>query len=1178
MNSIDNGNTSGSAAAALSPSGPAKSLEDPQVIEAVEEYLAALEAGRKPDRQEFLARYPLLAPALAECLDGLEFVQSAGPQLRAAEMNAAAAAANLDADIQPEMPLGDYRIVREVGRGGMGVVYEAVQLSLGRRVALKVLPFAAALDPRQLQRFKNEAQAAAALHHTNIVPVYGISCERGVHFYAMQYVDGQNLTDAIAGMRAIEARKGGKGPPAVGPLEAATVDQADGRVIPAAGAETAPVASGISTARSTKEAAWFRTVAGLGIQAAEALDHAHQQGVVHRDVKPGNLLVDGRGHLWVADFGLAQVQSDTKLTLTGDLVGTLRYMSPEQALAKRVVIDHRSDVYSLGATLYELLTLEPVFAGSDRQELLRQIAFEEPPPLRRLNRALPAELETIVLKALEKNPAERYATVQEMADDLRRYLDDKAILAQRPTLGRQLARWSRRHKGAVLAAGLVLLALLGGIAATTWQAVRATEAERQAKAALAEARQAGQQTLEALRTLTDEVLERQLARQTRLTEADRAFLRKVLEHYEGFAATKGDGPESRTIRAEGYHRVGTLRRRLGEHPEALSAYERAHALRKQLAADFPTVPNHRQALALTHNNLGILLAEGGKGAEAEAEYRQSLALQKQLAVDFPAVPDYRKELAGSHQNLGNLLADLGKRAEAEAEYHQAIVLSRQLVADFPSVPIYRVFLANHHDDLGNLLRNLGKRAEAEAEHRQALDLRKQLVADFPAEPDYRRNLAANHINLGKSLSQLGKPAEAEAEFRQALTLQKQLAADFPAVPDYRNVLAEIHTELGGQLSQLGKREEAEAEYRQALALQKQLAADSPAVPDYRHHLAGSHHDLGILLKNLGKHVEAEAEYRQALVLSQQLTADFPTVPAYRVFLAKHHQSLGNLLLDLGKRAEAEAEYRQGLTLQKQLATDFPTAPDHRQVLARSYMNLGILLRQLGKPAEAEAEYRQALALQKQLAADFPTAPGYQIDLGGSYCNLGNLVQEDNNRPAEALPWYEQAIEVLAPLVKREPRLVTARQFLRNSHWGRAEVLMKLNRFADADRDWDRALELTDDTRRAKIRLDRAAGLARHEPTKAVAEADAVLQGNQLTLDCYNVAARVYALSSARIQEAALSDQYAARAVALLRQAREKGYFNAPARVEHLKKDADLDSLHGRADYQALLAEIAAAKK
>jgi WD40 repeat protein/tetratricopeptide (TPR) repeat protein len=228
-------------------------------------------------------------------------------------------------------------------------------------------------------------------------------------------------------------------------------------------------------------------VAEWGVQAAEALDHAHQLGIVHRDVKPANLMLDGSGRLWVTDFGLAQVQSDTRLTMTGDLVGTLRYMSPEQALAQRVVVDHRTDVYSLGATLYELLTLRPVFEGQDRQELLRQIAFEEPPRPRKLDRAIPAELEIIVLKALEKRPQDRYATAQLLADDLRRWQEDRPIQARRPGLYQRAAKWLRRHRAVAAWAGVFLLVALAALACSTvivaLALAKETEAKKQEEAA-----------------------------------------------------------------------------------------------------------------------------------------------------------------------------------------------------------------------------------------------------------------------------------------------------------------------------------------------------------------------------------------------------------------------------------------------------------------------------------------------------------------------------------------------------------------------------------------------------------------------------------------------------------------------------------------------------------------------
>src|SRR5262245_56592935 len=411
-----------------------------------------IQAGEAVDPEAVVAAHPEHAAALRRVLPAIQALAVLSPE----------AAAGGPGEALGE--LGDYRLLREVGRGGMGVVYEAVQLSLGRRVALKVLPLAAALDAKQLQRFKNEAQAAAQLHHTNIVPVYAVGCERGVHYYAMQFIDGRTLAGLISAQRRhagleAPAPRGPADPGATGPYPP-----------PPAGLDppAAETVARLATERSTRTAAFVRTAAQLGAQAALALEHAHQLGVVHRDVKPGNLLVDGRGNLWVTDFGLAHCQSQAGLTLTGDLVGTLRYMSPEQALAKRVVLDHRTDVYSLGATLYELLTLEPAFAGSDRQELLRQIAFEEPRRPRLLNRAIPPELETIVLKALEKNPADRYGTAGELADDLERFLKDEPIRAKRPWLVQRARKWARRHRpvviSAVVATAAVLAIAIGALA------------------------------------------------------------------------------------------------------------------------------------------------------------------------------------------------------------------------------------------------------------------------------------------------------------------------------------------------------------------------------------------------------------------------------------------------------------------------------------------------------------------------------------------------------------------------------------------------------------------------------------------------------------------------------------------------------------------------------------------
>ncbi|CAN5320849.1 hypothetical protein BH10PLA2_BH10PLA2_04370 [soil metagenome] len=454
----------------------------------VDEFLARTERGERPEADEYVRRHPQLADVLRQMLPALALLRESG-------VEHSAEAADSAEMIIPEGALGDYRLVREIGLGGMGIVYEAVQISLGRRVAVKVLPFASALDAKQLQRFKNEAQAAAHLHHNNIVPVHGVGCDRGVHYYAMQFVDGQNLAALIRDLRqfaglvddsaSLVTAEVSAGPLTSGCLAPVKHKSEDALLIapsipsglkpsaPTVSADTASLAAAaVSTQNSTRTPAFFRSAANLGVRAAQALEHAHGQGIVHRDVKPANLLVDGRGNLWITDFGLAHCQSQGALTMTGDLIGTLRYMSPEQALAQKVAIDHRTDIYSLGATLYELLTLEPLFHGRDRQELLRQIAFEEPTSPRRLNNAIPAELETIVLKSLEKNPADRYATAQELADDLERFLKDESIRAKRPSLLERARKWVRRHQGvvrtALIAQAVFLITIAVGASLAGW--------------------------------------------------------------------------------------------------------------------------------------------------------------------------------------------------------------------------------------------------------------------------------------------------------------------------------------------------------------------------------------------------------------------------------------------------------------------------------------------------------------------------------------------------------------------------------------------------------------------------------------------------------------------------------------------------------------------------------------
>jgi serine/threonine protein kinase len=471
------------------------------VMLALREYQAALDAGKRLDRKAFLGRFPDIADELNECLDGLDYLMAAAPGLSAPGANPA----------KPDSVLGDFRLVREIGRGGMGVVYEAVQISLDRRVALKVLPVAATFDARQLKRFENEARAAAGLHHTHIVPVFGVGCDRGVPYYAMQLIYGRPLSEIIEQLRKTPRHA----PP--------TADTAD--------------CVAALTHQPTDSREFFRTVATIGVQAAEALEYAHQMGVVHRDVKPANLILDGRDHLWVTDFGLARIQTGPGSTPLGDVVGTLRYMSPEQA-AGDPSIDPRGDVYSLGATLYELLALRPAFPSADRGEYLRQVIEDDPTPLRALNRAVPVELETIVLKAMAKAPADRYGTAQELADDLRRYLDDRPITARRPTRWERARKWGKRHPSAL--AVLVVALLLGvvGFAVSTALIARAHAHERK-RAEEAEER------LRLARRAVDDMLqfsEEELANAPHLRPLRQRLSEVTFDYYEELIELQQDNP------------------------------------------------------------------------------------------------------------------------------------------------------------------------------------------------------------------------------------------------------------------------------------------------------------------------------------------------------------------------------------------------------------------------------------------------------------------------------------------------------------------------------------------------------------------------------------------------------------------------------------------------------------
>ncbi len=473
------------------PGRPSETQVDPadrdeRLGEAIEEYLALAEAGRAPEPSAFAAGYPELEEDLVAALGGLALVKGlvgdpGGPGHR----------------LESGRRVAGYRIVRELGRGGMGIVYEAVHVGLDRPVALKVLGSSAAPDSGGRRRFLNEAKTAAGLHHTHIVPVFDVGQVGGLCYYAMQRIEGSGLDRVIKHLRRDRAVAAGStypgGTPRATPPPAAAPGPPEP---PAFGGETtatwaARPAGGHAPDRDEDDeptpfepprgSAYYRWVAGVGEQAAEALAHAHQRGVIHRDVKPSNLLVDARGTIWMADFGLARRLADPSQTQIDSLLGTPRYMSPEQA--RIGPIDGRSDVYSLGATLYELITLRPPFEGRTAAELIDQIATRDPSPIRGFDPKVPRDLETIVMKALQKRAVDRYATAADLAEDLNRYLHHEPVRARRiGPLGRAW-RVARRHPSLTIVSAVAAAAV---VATSTIAYVRVLQERDEARKARGE--------------------------------------------------------------------------------------------------------------------------------------------------------------------------------------------------------------------------------------------------------------------------------------------------------------------------------------------------------------------------------------------------------------------------------------------------------------------------------------------------------------------------------------------------------------------------------------------------------------------------------------------------------------------------------------------------------------------
>jgi serine/threonine-protein kinase len=1059
---------------------------------------------------------------------------------------------------------GRYVLTQLHAQGGLGRVWLARDQALGRDVALKELRPEGAERPALWARFLEEARVTGQLEHPGIVPVYELARrpDDGQPFYAMRFVKGHTLAAALQAYH--EKRRAGTATP----LE-------------------------------------LRGLLSAFVAVCNAAAYAHSRGVIHRDLKPANVVLGDFGEVMVLDWGLAKVlgrgtaegspapvalaaDAARQDTVQGQVLGTPAYMAPEQAEGRPDLLDARTDVYGLGALLYEILTGQPPFGGGELPEVLRRVREEVPAPPRQLVAATPRPLEAVCLKALAKLGADRYATATGLADEVQRWLADEPVRAYPEPAAVRAGRWARRHRtwvAGAAAAAAVAVATLGTATVLLRQARNVAQLrQREASEQRDEARAKYRLARDAVNQMLTEVGETRLKDVPAMEPVRRALLEKALAFYQQFLEERHDDPALRRDTGQAFERVGRINHLLGKHDAALAAFQQALGLQGRLADDYPDEPEYRWDLATTCLGLDKLHGDLHRLNESGPASERAVRLLEGLVRDYPGVGKYRFDLANGYNNLAVLGHETGRREPAKDYFQKALAIYEPLARAHPGTPEYQLRLAGAQQNFARLCADTGQLAEAEALYKTALAVWDRLVRAYPNDPTYRDTQAVTYTNLGRLYQiLLTRFDQAEVAYQEALGIRARLAREHPAVTEYQTQLAWAYQNLAWVRQMMGQLSRAEPDFQSALAVHERLAREHPSEPEYRHGLAMIYHNLGYFFMTAQRPEQAEDAYRKALPLHEQLSREQPGSVLYRQVLGQLQHELG-ILYGPRQPAKAEAAYRSALAVREALCRTQPEVPKYREDLAWSYTNLSNLYAACGQKTQALESLDQALPLWERLAREQPQAIGYAAGLGSSYASRADLVR-DTGRPAEALDWYGRAIAVLAPAYRQEPRHEDSRTNLRSAHGERARTLTQLGRHAEALEDWDRALELADEPSRPALRLSRATTLARlGDHARATAAAAELEQGKPGAGDVlYNLAC-LWALCAAAVRQDAqvpAADRdaraglFIARALERLAQARAAGHFTERARVQELKGDPDLAALREHKGFQQLLADLEA---
>ncbi len=907
---------------------------------------------------------------------------------------------------------GRYKLLEEIGQGGMGTVWAAEQTTpVRRKVALKLIK--AGMDSRSvLARFEAERQALALMDHPNIAKVLdGGLTDSGRPFFVMEYVKGVPITEYCDATRlSVEERL------------------------------------------------------NLFVQVCSALQHAHQKGIIHRDLKPSNILVapyDNKPVPKVIDFGLAkalyQSLTDKTLYTAHEMVlGTPLYMSPEQAQLNNLDVDTRADIYSLGVLLYELLTgTTPIerkrFKEGAWDEIRRMIREEEPPrpSLRlsttdtlpslatfrhtepaKLKKLVRGELDWIVMKALEKDRARRYETANGLARDIQRYLDDEVVEARPPSPGYRFGKFVRRHRGQVIAAGVVLLALLAGIAGTTWGLLREARAnarlaksldrEQKANADLAAANAKVQArynlAVEAVKTFHTGVSEDFLLKEEKFKDLRNRLLKSASDFYGKLGALLGKETDaaSRRALAESNFELAELTNKVGRPEAALTSHRAVLAVREALAAENEADAGLKLDVGRSLTAVAELLETTGNTSEALTTYRRSESLLQGLADSDPLASS---ALASCRSLIGQLLFRINRPDEALRAYRQARIEQEKLAKAREASSDAELELAITINRIAFLLLYYGQVKESEAEYRASLDIRRRLAELNPNSTKYRWGLAGGFGGLGGAQRYTDEPKDAETNLRRAMAIDEELAIENPSVTEFRSALSSNHYLLGWLLTDLGKLKEGEAELRTALRINQRLVEEYPAIPGFRDGLAMRRTFLGRLLGQTGRLSDAEAECCASVGILEELARDNPS----NLVIANHFPvallNLGDVARSLGRSDQARNLYDRTVALTEPTVVENSNDPEYLKKLVGALWRRGLTRRVLGDIAGAEADARRSIELSDRLPARTIL---YQVERASSHATLAGLAGrtgsgvsavEGEAAASRAMDWLRGAVAV-----------------------------------------------------------------------------------------------------------------------------------------------------------------------